>query len=74
MQYEGFEWNEGGGTEGSGDKEGEGVLFDEDFDENNYPGRILRTWIKRSGCFLIVFRRERNKRTVGGLHRREKNR
>jgi len=38
VQYEGFEWNEGGGTEGSGDKEGEGVLFDEDFDENNYPG------------------------------------
>ena len=38
VQYEGFEWNEGGGTEGSGDKEGEGVLFDEDFDENNYSG------------------------------------
>ncbi len=43
VQYEGFEWNEGGGGEGgtgSGDDdaEGEGILFDEEFDDNNYPG------------------------------------
>ena len=43
VQYEGFEWNEGGGGEGGtgggdDDAEGEGILFDEEFDDNNYPG------------------------------------
>ena len=44
VQYEGFEWNEGGGGGeggtggGDDDAEGEGILFDEEFDDNNYPG------------------------------------
>ena len=41
VQYEGFEWSEGGGGEGSAEDSTEGeedVLFDEEFDDNNYPG------------------------------------
>ena len=41
VQYEGFEWNEGRGGEGSAEDSTEGeedVLFDEEFDDNNYPG------------------------------------
>lgn len=80
VQYEGFEWNEGGGGEGgtgSGDDdaEGEGILFDEEFDDNNYPGPHFEDLDKGvQDAFFIVFRRERNKRGVGGLHRREENR